>query len=61
MRAMYLSDQKEWSQDPSLRRPQLRVGRGGEGISLETSAYVRPSESKQLLSLVSMLTAVAFE
>jgi len=33
-----IGDWKAWSQDPPLPRPHLRVGRGGEGISLEISA-----------------------
>ena len=35
LHAMYLSDQKGWSQDPPLPRPHLRVDSGGEGILLE--------------------------
>ena len=31
MHSMYLSDEKEGSQNPSLPRPHLRVGNGGEG------------------------------
>jgi len=50
--AMQLSDQKGWSQDPPLSRPRLRAGSGGEGISLEVPAYLRPSKGKQLLSFV---------
>ena len=33
MYAVYLKDQKGWSQDPPLPRPHLKVGSGGEGIS----------------------------
>jgi len=36
--------------DAPLPRPHLRVGSGGEGILLEIPVYLRPSESKQLLS-----------
>jgi len=43
---MPLSDQKDWSQDPLLPRPHLRVGSGGKGISVEIPVYVRPSEGK---------------
>jgi len=46
VQAMLLSDQKEWSQDPPLPRPHLRVGSGGNGILLEISAYLRPSKGK---------------
>jgi len=59
--AMHLSDQKGWSQDPPLPRPHLRVGSGGKGILLEISVYLRSSEGKQLLSLISVSMAVAFE
>jgi len=52
---------KGWSQDPPLPSPHLRVGSGGEGISLEILAYLRPSEGKQLLSFVSVLMVIAFE
>ena len=47
---MHLSDRKEWSQDPPLPRPHLRVGSGGNGILLEISAYLRPSKGKQHFS-----------
>jgi len=60
VQAMYLSDWKGWSQDPPLPRPHLRVSNGGEGISLEIPAFLRPSEGKQLLSFVAVPTAVAF-
>ena len=43
--AVHLSDGKGWNQDPPLPRPHLRDGNGGEGISLESSAYLRPSAS----------------
>jgi len=59
--AMYLSDQKGWSWDPSLPSPHLRVGSGGEGILLEIPACWRPSEGKQLLSFIFVPTAVASE
>ena len=39
----------------------LRVGSGGEGTLLEIPAYLRPSEGKQLLSFISVPTAVVFE
>ena len=59
--AMFLSDQKSWSQDPPLPRPRLRVGSGGKGILLKIPAYLRPFKGKQLLSFISVPTAVAFE
>uniref|UniRef100_A0A8C9ENG3 Protein YIPF n=1 Tax=Pavo cristatus TaxID=9049 RepID=A0A8C9ENG3_PAVCR len=40
--------------------PHLRVGSGGEGISLEISAYLRPSKGKQLFSFTSVSVAAAF-
>ena len=52
LRAMHLSDQKGWSQDPSLPRLHVRVGSGGKGISLEIPAYLRPSKGKQILFFV---------
>jgi len=58
--AMYLSDWKRWSQDPPLPRPHLRVGGGGEGILLEITVYLKPSEGKQLISFISVLSAIAF-
>ena len=42
--AMYLSDQKGWSQDPPLPRPHLRAGSRGKGILLRIPLYVRYSE-----------------
>ena len=51
LHAMHLSDQKGWSQDPSLPKPHLRVGSGGEGTLLEIPAYWRPSEGEQLFFL----------
>jgi len=36
--AMYRSDWKVWGQDAPLPRPHLRVGSGGEGISLGVSS-----------------------
>ena len=59
--AMYLSDQKEWNQDPPVPRPHLRVGRGSKGILIETPEYLKPSEGKWLLSLISVPTAVVFQ
>ena len=61
MQAMHLSHQKGWSQDPPLPRPHLRVGSGGKDILLEIPTYLRPSKAKQLLSFISVPTAVAFE
>lgn len=51
---MHLSDHKGWSQDTSLSRPHLRIVSGGEGILLGIPAYLRPSEGKQVLSLISV-------
>jgi len=45
--AMLLSDWTGWSQDPPLPWSHLRVGSGGEVISLELSAYQKPSRGKQ--------------
>ena len=59
--AVYLSDQKGWSQDPPLPRPCLRVDSGGKVISPEISAYLRPSKGKQLLSFIPVPTAVVYE
>jgi len=39
----------------------LSVGFRDKGILMEIPAYLRPSEGKQLLSFVSVLTAVVFE
>ena len=61
MYGMHLNDRKEWSQDPPLPRPHLRVGSGGKDICPEIPAYLRPSEGKQILSFVSVPMAVAFE
>jgi len=44
-----------------LLDPHLRVGSRGEGILLEIPAYLRLSEGKQLLSLISVPMAVEFE
>ena len=46
-----LNDQRGWSQDPSLPRPHLRVGSGGEKISLEIPAYGRSFRGKQFFFL----------
>ena len=43
-----LSDGKGWSQDPPLPSPHLRAGSGGDGISLEIPASLRPSKGKWL-------------
>ena len=59
--AVSLSDWKGWSQDPPLPRSHLRVGTGDEGIYLEIPVYLRPSKGKQVLSFISVLSAVAFE
>ena len=40
--AMYLSDQKEWSQDPSLPRLHLRAGSGDESVSLYICMSLSP-------------------
>ena len=57
LHAMYLSDQKGWSQDTPLPRPHLRVSSGVVGIScwrsLHTCGHLR------LLHLGSFLFAVA--
>jgi len=42
-------------------RPHLRVGSGGESILLEMPGYLRPSKDKQILSFVSVSTALVFE
>ena len=59
--AMYLSDWKGWSQDPSLPRPHLRVGSGGKWILLEIPTYVRPSKGKWVLFFVSVSVVAMFE
>ena len=59
--AMYLSDQKGYSQDPPLPRAHLRVGSEGEGVLLEIPLSLRPCEGKSILSFISVPTAVAFE
>jgi len=56
--AMYLSDQ---ILAPPLPKPHLGVGNGDEGTLLEIPTYLRPSEGKQLLSFISVPTAVVFE
>ena len=61
MHAVPLCEQKGWSQDTPLPRPHLRAGKGGKGISLEIPVYLRPSEGKQLLSFISVPSAVASE
>ena len=58
--AVYLSDRKGWSQDAPLPRPHLRVGSGGESISLEILVYLRPSKGKQLFSFISSSMAALF-
>ena len=57
--AVHLSDQKGWSQDLSLPRPHLRVGSGGKGVLLDSAAYLRFLEGKQLPYFISV--AVAFD
>ena len=42
-----------------LPKPHLRVGSGGEGISLEIPAYLQPSKGKQLFSFISVSTVAA--
>ena len=61
VQAMQLSDWKGWSQDAPLHRPHLRVGSGGEVISVEIPSYLSLNEGKQLLSFISVPMAVAFE
>ena len=51
MHALPLSDWKVWSQDSPIPRPQLRVGSGGKGVSLEISVYLGSSKGKQFLLL----------
>ena len=55
------SMQCTWVQDPPLPRPHLRVGSRGQRISLGVLAYLRLSEGKRLLFLISVPTAVTFE
>ena len=57
--AMYLSEQKGWSQDPPLPKPHLRVGSGGRDFLLEIPASQRSSEGKQFLFFVSVCLSVA--
>ena len=59
LHAMHLSDWKGWSEDPALPRSHLRVGSGSKGISLETPAYLRSSEGKEILSFI--FVPVVFE
>jgi len=47
--AVHLNDQKGWTQDPPLPRPDLRVDSGGRGILLESCVYLRLSEGKEIL------------
>jgi len=49
------------SQDPPLPRPHLKVGSGGESISLLIPAYLRPSKGKQIPSFLSVSTAAVFD
>jgi len=49
---MQLSDQKDWSQDPPLPSPHLRVGSGGKDIFLEFSTYLSLSKGKQIYLFV---------
>jgi len=49
------------TQDPPLPRPHLRAGSGDKDVLMEIPVYLRPSKGKQLLSFVSVPTAVAFE
>ena len=58
--ALYLSDQKGWSQDPPLPGPHLRVGNGSKGILLEISAYLSPSKGKGVFSFVSLPVALLY-
>jgi len=53
--AMYLIDQRGWSQDPPL---PLRVGSGDKGILLEIPVYLQLSEGKHLLSFSSAAVVV---
>jgi len=47
------------SQDPPPPRPPVRVGSGGKNVFLEISAYLRPSERKQLFCFASASPAAA--
>lgn len=62
MHSMNLSDQKRWSQDPSLPWPHLRVGSGGKGISLviprDREWY---SKGEQLVFFISVPMVVVYE
>jgi len=58
--AVYLSDQKGWSQYSPLPRPHLRVSSGGEGISLEIPAYLSPSKGKRIFFFSFVSVAAAF-
>ena len=55
MNAMYLIDQRGWSQDPPL---PLRVGSGDKGILLAIPVYLQLSEGKHLLSFSSAAVVV---
>lgn len=46
--AIQMSDWKGWSQDPTLTRPHLSAGSGGEGFLLEIPALLRSSKGKQI-------------
>ena len=59
--AVYLSDWNGWSQGPPLASPHLRVGSGGEGISLEILVCLRPPKGKQLLCFISVPTSFTFK
>jgi len=58
MRSVCLSDQKGWSQDLALPRPQLWVGNGGNSFLLEISAYLSSSKCKQIYFLFFFLFAI---
>ena len=59
--AIYLSDQKQWGQEPCLPRPHLRVGNEGKSILLEISAYLRPFKVSSFSSFVFVSMAAAFD
>ena len=59
--AIYLSNWKEWSQDPPLPRPHLSVGSGGKNFLLEIPVFPRPSTGKLLHSFISVSIVVALE